>query len=502
MGHDKDHQINGDKNLTTDSVDVRDEAVHQVDTMEVVTHPAQGEKQLEEQIKEQKDEVTIEQPKCSVATDLLLIADLPQPSLIPSPATSATSSSLSGFPDNTSKEVMKRPWVTDSVPILECPAASSSASHETTVLASILPVISPPTCPPSPALAQASSVVDTVAVRVDDSRIDSTDSVSGSMRDKEEKETDTRIDTAANVAAVLGDVTPMDICDADLPHPDVLDVLDVPFAAAVTLINTHSAESITAPSTDIFPILPIQSIETHADDISVSTVVSAEDKPQDLTCPRAIKTLPPVTASGIPLLTGWRSADSKTLDLTFQTRNQVSSKLPTSPVVPKGGRGKTLDPSSALSVWHDYHRCCLCSSQNSEGEHIVAKVEHFDMSKFSPRPVLCGFINNGATATTTATATASASRTFDDTTAETGSIREYNSNYEEGDAEHKNGSHALPLPLSPSPPPLYITSDDPVCGRLLPLPDGSHAHANCLRWSADVVERGGLLLNALSAKIK
>jgi hypothetical protein len=42
--------------------------------------------------------------------------------------------------------------------------------------------------------------------------------------------------------------------------------------------------------------------------------------------------------------------------------------------------------------------------------------------------------------------------------------------------------------------------DDPVCGRLLPLPEGQCAHVNCLRWSAEVVERaGGLLTNALQA---
>jgi hypothetical protein len=186
--------------------------------------------------------------------------------------------------------------------------------------------------------------------------------------------------------------------------------------------------------------------------------------------------------------------------MTFQLQNQVSKKQITSPVASKGGRGKTLDPSSALSVWHDYRRCCLCSSQNSEVEHSVDEVEHFDMSRFSPRPLLCGFINNGANAT--ATATAIASRTFDGATADIGSLRERDSNYEEGDAERKNGSLTLPLPSSPRPPALYVASDDPVCGRLLPLPDGSHAHANCLRWSADVVERGGLLLNALSAKIK
>jgi hypothetical protein len=510
MGHDKDHQIGGEMSSTTDSVDARDEAVHQVDvdTIEIVTHPAQGEKHQEEQIEEQqeeqteeqKDEVTVEQPQHSEVTDLLLSADLSQPSLIPSRATSATSSSHYGFPDDTSKEIMERPWVTDSLPILECPSASSSASHETTVLTSIPSIISPSTCPPSLSVSPPVSLVDTVAVRLDDSHIDSTEPVCGSMRDKEDKETVTHFNTDANAAAVLSGVTPMDICEENLPLPAALDVPDVVVASDVTLMSTHSAESITAPSTDILPILPIQSNETHADDISVSTVVSVEDKLQDFTYPRAIKTLPPVTASGIPLLTGWRSADSKTLDLTFQTRNQISKKQSTSPVAPKGGRGKTLDPSSALSVWHDYRRCCLCSSQNSEVEHSVAEVEHFDMSKFSPRPLLCGFINNGATAT--ATATSIASRTFDDTTADIGSMRERDSSYEEGDAEHKNGSHALPLPLSPSPPPLYVASDDPVCGRLLPLPDGSHAHANCLRWSADVVERGGLLLNALSAKIK
>ena len=47
-----------------------------------------------------------------------------------------------------------------------------------------------------------------------------------------------------------------------------------------------------------------------------------------------------------------------------------------------------------------------------------------------------------------------------------------------------------------------LPSDPVLLGRLLPLPDGSHAHANCLRWSSEVVERGGKLVNALQAKAR
>lgn len=48
-----------------------------------------------------------------------------------------------------------------------------------------------------------------------------------------------------------------------------------------------------------------------------------------------------------------------------------------------------------------------------------------------------------------------------------------------------------------------ITSySDDTCGRLLPLPDGSHVHVNCLRWSSEVVERGGRLMNGMQAKAK
>jgi hypothetical protein len=32
-----------------------------------------------------------------------------------------------------------------------------------------------------------------------------------------------------------------------------------------------------------------------------------------------------------------------------------------------------------------------------------------------------------------------------------------------------------------------------ITGRMLSLPDGSHAHVNCLRWSSDVVEKSGVL---------
>ena len=43
--------------------------------------------------------------------------------------------------------------------------------------------------------------------------------------------------------------------------------------------------------------------------------------------------------------------------------------------------------------------------------------------------------------------------------------------------------------------------DDAVCGRLLPLPDGSYAHVNCLRWSSEAVEmRGKLFLDIADIK--
>jgi hypothetical protein len=47
-----------------------------------------------------------------------------------------------------------------------------------------------------------------------------------------------------------------------------------------------------------------------------------------------------------------------------------------------------------------------------------------------------------------------------------------------------------------------VAQDDPVCGRLLPFSDGSHVHANCLRWSTEVIERGGRLINASQARIR
>ena len=47
-----------------------------------------------------------------------------------------------------------------------------------------------------------------------------------------------------------------------------------------------------------------------------------------------------------------------------------------------------------------------------------------------------------------------------------------------------------------------LPPDSIILGRLLPLPDGSHAHVNCLRWSSEVVERGGKLTNALQAKAR
>jgi PHD-like zinc-binding domain len=41
---------------------------------------------------------------------------------------------------------------------------------------------------------------------------------------------------------------------------------------------------------------------------------------------------------------------------------------------------------------------------------------------------------------------------------------------------------------------------DPVCGRMIPLPDDSFAHVNCIRWSSEVVERAGRLVNVADAK--
>ena len=42
--------------------------------------------------------------------------------------------------------------------------------------------------------------------------------------------------------------------------------------------------------------------------------------------------------------------------------------------------------------------------------------------------------------------------------------------------------------------------DDTVCGRLMPLPDGSYAHVNCLRWSSEVNEMSGKLHDFEKAK--
>ena len=43
--------------------------------------------------------------------------------------------------------------------------------------------------------------------------------------------------------------------------------------------------------------------------------------------------------------------------------------------------------------------------------------------------------------------------------------------------------------------------DDAVCGRLLPLPDGSYAHINCLRWSSEAIEiRGRLFFDISNTK--
>ena len=37
-------------------------------------------------------------------------------------------------------------------------------------------------------------------------------------------------------------------------------------------------------------------------------------------------------------------------------------------------------------------------------------------------------------------------------------------------------------------------------GRIIPLPDGTYSHINCVRWCINVVERGGTLINAIPLK--
>ena len=496
--------------VTADQCDVTDNhcngmnrLVHDVDMTRITAQHTQGEKQVVEQMEEVRKEVEekeegeeIEKQRQCKAIDLIPSAIIPQPSTI----TTVISSSIDCPTINAIEDKLKRPWCADSAPDLICPTISSTLSIGTILfdstpsipsMSSICPLssISPSTIPPSPASSPSpppppislSLQIESAAMSIDDSRIDDIEARGGSMCDKEDIETGTHCNTLAVavpvVTAVLNDVTVMDACESDLLAADV---------SAHPSNTMNSSESNTAPTSDP---LPLHNNDNTADDASVATTVTAGESSHIYMHPRAIKTIPPVTASGIPLLTGWRSTEyKKILDPTFQANNQL-------PVSPRGGRGKILDPSSAVSKWLDYRRCCLCSSQNSETEHLLAEEQHFDASKSSPRPLLCGFINSGA----------ATSRTIDEVPFDTGSVRDFESISGDGDAEHKNASTAFSSSsscASPSASPLSFTLDDPVCGRLLPLPDGSHAHANCLRWSADVIERGGKLLNALTAKAK
>lgn len=478
---------------TVDHINLMNGLFHDVDMTEITVHHTQGEKQVVEQMEEvrkenKEEDVTEEQRQCAI--DLISSADNTQPSTV----TTAISSSIDCPTINAIEDMLERPCPADSTPDLIYHAVSTTLSVGSILLdsvpfipliqsdcplSSICPSINPSSIASTSSSSPSPLPIETTPMSIDDSRIDDTAPTGGSMCDQEDNTTHTHSNTVAAavpvVALVLNDFTVMDVRESDLLVADVF---------VDPLNNMKSSESTTAPTSDT---LTLHNNDNTADDASVATTVTAGEGSHVYMHPRAIETIPPVTASGIPLLTGWRSTDyKKILDPTFQANNQL-------PVSPRGGRGKILDPSSAVSKWFDYRRCCLCSSQNCETEHLLAEEQHYDTSKLSPRPLLCGFINSGATP----------SRTIDEVPFDTGSIRDFESNCGDGDAEHKNASTASSS-SSPSPAasPLSFTLDDPVCGRLLPLPDGSHAHANCLRWSADVIERGGKLLNALTAKAK
>ena len=464
--------------------------VHNVDMTEIIVHNTQGEKHVVEQMvevrkekeEEEEEDVTERQHQCSRVIDCVPSAINSQPLTV----TTAISSSLDCPTITAIEDILKRPWPADSTPDLIRPTTSSTLSPGSILLDSIpsilsicpLSSITPSMIPPSIASSTPPPplLVETISMIIDDSRIDDSEPTGDSMCDEENSKTDTHFNTVAVavVAAVVNDVTVMDVCESDLLAADI----------SVEPSNImNNSESNTAATSDT---LSLHHTDNTADDASVATTVTARESSHVYMHPRAIKTVPPVTASGIPLLTGWRSTDNKKiLDPTFQASNQL-------PVSPRGSRGKILDPSSAVSTWFDYRRCCLCSSQNSETEHLLAEEQHFDMSRLSPPPLLCGIINNVATPT----------RTLDEVPSDTGSVRDFESNCGDGDAEHKNASTTFSSSSSASASPLSFTLDDPVCGRLLPMPDGSHAHANCLRWSSDVIERGGKLLNALTAKAK
>jgi hypothetical protein len=203
--------------------------------------------------------------------------------------------------------------------------------------------------------------------------------------------------------------------------------------------------------------------EVEAEDESSRKPVPAVDIVKRIRRPRT-QSLPPIAASGVPLLAGWKAPDARTLDHTFQSRPQSPTKAPKglfhSNITASKIGVKNLDPGSASSAWLDFRRCCLCSSVNSE-EESREKEEKEDreeekaMLKKSQSPL---------------------------------SIK----------AERNRSKAEKEVEKEVSP----VAQDDPVCGRLLPFSDGSHVHANCLRWSTEVIERGGRLINASQARIR
>jgi hypothetical protein len=205
-------------------------------------------------------------------------------------------------------------------------------------------------------------------------------------------------------------------------------------------------------------------VEVEDEDESMCKPCLAVDTVKRIRRPRA-PSLPPIAASGVPLLAGWKATDARTLDHTFQSRPQSPVKAPKglfhSNITASKLGARNLDPGSASSAWLDFRSCCLCSSANSEEESREKedkedREEEEAMRKKCQSPL---------------------------------SIKIEKTNRIKAEKE-------VEKEVSP------IAQDDPVCGRLLPFSDGSHVHANCLRWSTDVIERGGRLLNASQAKTR